>query len=134
MRRLFILSTMLFFLAMGGFWAASVWLPEAPAASGAPNPQAAPTPQAAPARQTHYTLSEVARHATRNDCWMAIRGQVYDFTRYVPQHPSDPSVFLPWCGKEASQAYRTKSKGRSHSSYADQLMIQYRIGVLQAAN
>ena len=128
MRRLFIVSTMLFFLAMGGFWAASVWLPEAPAAS------AAPDPQAATARQTHYTLSEVARHATRNDCWMAIRGQVYDFTRYVPQHPSDPSVFLPWCGKEASLAYQTKTKGRSHSSYADQLMTQYRIGVLQVAN
>lgn len=127
MRRLFIVSTMLFFLALGGFWAASVWLPDAPAASPAPD-----TP-ATTARETHYTLSEVARHATRNDCWMAIRGQVYDFTRYVPQHPSDPSVFVPWCGKEASLAYQTKTKGRSHSSYADQLMIPYRVGALQQA-
>lgn len=68
-----------------------------------------------------YSLAEVAKHAKQDDCWMAIDGQVYDFTAYVAQHPSQPGVFLAWCGKEATQAYRTKTKGRPHSPYADQL-------------
>ena len=78
-----------------------------------------------------YTLAEVGRHALESDCWMAIDGQVYDLTSYLPDHPSKPSIILPWCGKEASEAYRTKSKGRAHSPAADQLLPGYRIGRLE---
>jgi cytochrome b involved in lipid metabolism len=117
MRRLFVSSTFLFWLAVCAFWVASVVLPPAPDTR-------------AVAADRSYTLAEVGRHVTKDDCWMAIEGQVYDLTGYVPQHPSDPAVFLPWCGKEATQAYRTKTKGRPHSPYADQLLPQYRIGVL----
>jgi cytochrome b involved in lipid metabolism len=122
MRRLFILSTILFWLIAGGFWAADLWLPELSET------------RAAAAQEKAYTLAEIARHATSKDCWMAIRGQVYDFTTYVPQHPADSSVFVPWCGKEASEAYQSKTRGRPHSPYADQLMTRYRIGVLAAPN
>lgn len=117
MRRLYISSTLLFWLAVCGFWAASI------VRSGAPDARTV-------AADRSYTLAEVTRHATQDDCWMVIEGQVYDFTKYVPQHPSDPAVFLPWCGKEATEAYRTKTKGRPHSPYADQLLPAYRIGVL----
>lgn len=122
MRRLFVLSTILFWLATGGFWAADLWLPESS------------DTRAVAAQEKTYTLTEIARHATGKDCWMAIRGQVYDFTTYVPQHPADSSVFASWCGKEATEAYQTKTRGRPHSPYADQLMTRYRIGVLAAPN
>lgn len=122
MRRLFIVSTAFFWLAIGGFWAAATWLPEAS------------DTRAVAGEEKAYTLAQIAAHATRDNCWMAIRGQVYDFTAYLPQHPADPSVFLPWCGKDATQAYDTKTKGRPHSPYADQLMAKYRIGVLRKAN
>lgn len=117
MRRLFISSTSLFWLAVLGFWAASAFLPDAP------DTQALAADKA-------YSLSQVAKHAAKDDSWMAIAGQVYDFSAYVPQHPADPALFLPWCGKEATQAYRTKTKGRPHSAYADQLLPKYRIGVM----
>lgn len=118
MRRLFIVSTTLFWLAIGAFWVAATWLPEALDAQ----------PQGP---QSHvYTLAQVAAHATREDCWMAIRGQVYDLSAYLPQHPADPSVIQPWCGKDATHAYDTKTRGRPHSPYADQLLAKYRIGVL----
>ncbi len=81
-----------------------------------------------------YTLAEVARHASQDDCWMIIAGEVYDFSAYLPKHPSNPRYVLPWCGKEASEAYRTKTTGRSHSSRADQLLPAYRIGRLAPGN
>lgn len=115
MRRLFVIATLLFWLAVAFFWLGSRF--------------AVPTPPA-PAAVRSITLAEVARHATPEDCWMAIDGGVYDVTTYLPEHPSKPSVIEPWCGKEATQAYRTKSKGRPHSSEADLLLPSYRIGNL----
>jgi cytochrome b involved in lipid metabolism len=116
MRRLFLVSTALFWLAVFGFWLAAMLAP-------------AQTPAVAAAKA--FTLADVAKHKSKDDCWMAIGAQVYDFTAYVSQHPADPSVFLPWCGKEATEANKTKTKGRPHSPYADQLLPTYRIGVLK---
>ena len=62
---------------------------------------------------------------------MAIDGVVYDFTAYLPEHPSAPAVIVAWCGREASEAYHTKTRGRPHSSYADRLMPEYRVGRLE---
>ena len=79
------------------------------------------------------SLGELASHAIPENCWMAIRGSVYDLSAYLPEHPSRPEVILPWCGKEATEAYNTKTKGRSHKPYADDLLAQYRIGKLAPA-
>ena len=73
-------------------------------------------------------MAEVARHASSEDCWMVINTRVYDLTAYLPEHPSKPSIILPWCGKEASEAYKTKTKGRPHSEQADQALTDYAIG------
>jgi cytochrome b involved in lipid metabolism len=120
-RKFFLTSTVLFWLAVVVFWGAATWLPEnAGQASVA-------------AAEKSYPLAEIARHATPNDCWMAIGGAVYDLSAYLPQHPSDPALVLPWCGKEATEPYRTKTKGRPHSPYADQLLAKYRIGQVSDA-
>jgi cytochrome b involved in lipid metabolism len=76
------------------------------------------------------TLAELAEHATPDDCWMAIRGRVYDFSAYIPQHPTPPAVMTAWCGKEATEPYDTKGYGRPHSPAADALLDHYFIGVL----
>lgn len=125
MRKLFFISTSLFWsavlaIAYAGQTAPTVAAPATKAETG----------QAAAAAEQKITLAEVARHATETDCWMAIGGGVYDLSSYLPDHPSRPSLILPWCGKEATEAYKTKTKGRPHSPEADQLLPRYRIGVL----
>lgn len=112
---------LLFLGSTAAFWLAVVFFAMAPV----------PT-VSEPAAKKSFTLAEVARHAKATDCWMAIDGQVYDFSRYLPKHPAEPSVIEVWCGKEASEAYRTKTKGRPHSAYASELMSGYRIGQLSA--
>lgn len=94
----------------------------------APAPAGALADEAEPVRQV--TLAELAQHASEGDCWMAIRGNVYDFSDYIPQHPTPPVVMTPWCGQDATEAYRTKGYGRPHSAMADALLDQYLIGVL----
>lgn len=78
-----------------------------------------------------YTLKEVAQHATAKDCWMAIGGRVYDFSAYLPQHPSAPEVMTRHCGKEATRAFETKDRDRPHSDYARRLLVTYHIGTLR---
>lgn len=120
MRRLYIASTVAFWLAVFGFWAAD------------PRLAAEAQPPAPAGAERSWSLADMARHATPEDCWMAIDGVVYDFTAYLPQHPSAPAVIVAWCGREATEAYRTKTRGRPHSAYADQLLPEYRVGRLEA--
>lgn len=122
MRRLFIIATLCFWSVVGaiGF-----------AAHG--TPATAPTLPLPPAVGQVIALAEQARHASLSDCWMAIDGEVYDVTAYLPKHPSPPEIMLPWCGREASEAYATKGKDKPHTSRADQLLPLYRIGRLAAA-
>ncbi|MBM3345665.1 MAG: cytochrome b5 domain-containing protein [Betaproteobacteria bacterium] len=86
----------------------------------------APTPAAkgAATARPAFTLQEVARHATPNDCWMAIHGRVYDFSAYIPQHPAAPEVMTRHCGKEATRAFDTKDRGRPHGDYAKGLLAK----------
>lgn len=100
----------------------------------APEPAALPEAvTAAAAVQRRIALDEVARHAAPADCWMAIRGKVYDFTAYIARHPTRPEVMTRWCGREATQAYDTKGIGRRHSRRADARMVDYELGVLATA-
>ena len=124
MRKLFLVATSLFWAAVMAFAVAAT---STPPSSPAPLPAGGAAVKPAEKR---YTLADVARHATEADCWMAINGVVYDLTAYLPDHPSRPSVVLPWCGKEATEAYKTKTKGRPHSPEADQLLPTYKIGTL----
>ena len=81
-------------------------------------------------REPQYTLDEVAKHSSLQDCWMAIEGVVYDLTPYLPRHPVPDSVIRPWCGKEATEGMRTKGANRDHSSAAWQMLEDYRVGVV----
>ena len=120
MRILFIISTIIFWLAVAGFWIGDFLRPPAQIAELTP----------AESSLHEYSLKEVSQHKLEKDCWMAIEGQVYDITSYLPDHPSDPEIVLPWCGKEATQAWQTKTVGRPHSSRANILLQQYLIGKL----
>jgi cytochrome b involved in lipid metabolism len=75
---------------------------------------------------------ELARHNTVSDCWMAIEGNVYDVTRYIPMHPAAPKVITEWCGKEATEAFNTKGYGRPHSAAAHAMLPQHLVGKFSA--
>ena len=92
MRRVYLATTLIFWLLVSAFWAGSLWLPPA-------------DESVAVAAEKVIARSELAKHALPANCWMAIRGKVYDVSSYLPEHPSRPDLVLPWCGKEATEAY-----------------------------
>ena len=117
MKQLYFLSTLIFWIAVAAFWGANAWAP----------PQQIEIQEA---KETRYSLNDVATHGNADDCWMVIDGQVYDLTEYLPKHPTRPEVIVPWCGKGATLAYNTKNRGRPHSSYASRKLQTYCIGIL----
>lgn len=80
--------------------------------------------------EKEYTLKQVATHNKADDCWMAIRGRVYDFTEFMSIHPAPPAIMTPWCGKEATEGMTTKGYGADHSLGAWEMTAEYLIGTL----
>lgn len=82
---------------------------------------ATPTPKP----EVSYGLSEVAKHATGENCWMAIDGNVYDVSAFTDKHPKG-TKYLTGCGKETSELY---NKIKKHVGVAG-LLSTFKIGKL----
>lgn len=77
------------------------------------------------------TLEEVSKHNSPEDCWLIINGKVYDVTNYLNFHPGGPETIIPYCGRDATQAFNTMGgRGHPHSPRAYMLLSQFYIGDL----
>jgi len=59
------------------------------------------------------TMQEVSAHSTRETCWSAINGGVYDLTSWIPQHPGGERPILSVCGKDGSSLFNKKHGGNA---------------------
>jgi len=75
-------------------------------------------------------LSELSKHNKSNDCWVAIRGNVYDVTSYLDEHPGGADLILNFCGEDATSAYNNKGGEGRHSANADSILNTYLLGSL----
>jgi len=48
---------------------------------------------------------EVAKHNSRNSCWVVIAGKVYDVTHFLDEHPGGANVILKYGGRDATKEY-----------------------------
>ncbi len=80
-----------------------------------------------------YTLAQVAQHATKDNCWMALDSKVYDVTAFVASgfHPGKAAI-LEGCGKDATELFNTRpmGSGTAHSERARKMLPKYYIGEL----
>ncbi|KAH8044506.1 hypothetical protein JL721_12837 [Aureococcus anophagefferens] len=68
---------------------------------------AAPRPRkatGAPLGNT-YTLADVAKHDTPQDCWIAVNGVVYDTNPYLAEHPGGASSITMNAGTDATDEF-----------------------------
>jgi cytochrome-b5 reductase len=69
---------------------------------------------------------ELAQHSSRNDCWIAIAGLVYNLTDYLPFHPGGVDILIQNCGKDASNDFNLTHSFVNHSL----LLGKYQVGWL----
>ncbi len=92
---------------------------------------AAAAPAAAPAAPTkEYTLEEVAKHNTENDCWVIVNGQVLDVTSFLKDHPGGKKAILLYAGRDASSEFNMLHKPDVVDKYAPDSVI----GVVKLAS
>jgi len=51
-------------------------------------------------------FTEIAKHATKDDCWVAIHGKVYDVTAFLEEHPGGAGVIMAYAGKDATSGFQ----------------------------
>lgn len=80
-----------------------------------------------------YSLAEIEKHNTKDSCWLAISGKVYDVTSYIAggMHPGKEAI-LEGCGKDATILFNTRpmGSGTPHSDEARNYLNDFQIGGL----
>jgi L-lactate dehydrogenase (cytochrome) len=49
--------------------------------------------------------AEVAKHNSRESCWIIVHGRAYDTTEYINCHPGGAVAMLRYAGKDATEIY-----------------------------
>merc|ERR1719248_565069 len=52
-----------------------------------------------------YTLAEVAKHNTAQDCWVVVNDQVLNVTNFLKDHPGGELAIVTFAGKDASEEF-----------------------------
>jgi flavocytochrome c len=52
-----------------------------------------------------YTLAEVAKHTTEDDCWVVLHGRVLNVTKFLKEHPGGVLAIMTFAGKDASEEF-----------------------------
>ena len=83
------------------------------------------------------TVDEIARHNKETDCWIIIKGKVYDVTDYLDDHPGGVEIITDLAGMDSTEDF--EDVGHSEEAY-DQLKDYYigdvggpQVGVGEAA-
>lgn len=117
-------------LAVSGIYFGYKSLNKSEATKANPSPSSA----SSETKSNKYTLTQVAEHSTKNNCWLVIDGNVYDVTPFVASgfHPGKEAI-LQGCGKDATTLFNTRpmGSGTSHSERARKMLPKYFIGTLE---
>merc|ERR1711937_799400 len=52
-----------------------------------------------------YTMEEVAKHTSENDCWVVLHGRVLNVTNFLKEHPGGMLAIMTFAGKDATEEF-----------------------------
>ncbi|EGG14588.1 cytochrome b5 B [Cavenderia fasciculata] len=71
-----------------------------------------------------YTLEQVSKHNTIDDCWIVIDGKVYDCTKFADDHPGGAETIVDVAGQDATNDF----VDTGHSEKAVEMLKDLYIG------
>lgn len=92
--------------------------------------QSQPSDSNQDAKGSSYYLSEVSKHNSSADCWVAIDGAVYDLTSFITRHPGGSAVISNLCGTDATMAFQSQhAKQAVPRAELEKLLVGTLVGV-----
>eukprot|EP00927_Polykrikos_kofoidii_P064404 TRINITY_DN595_c0_g1_i10.p1 TRINITY_DN595_c0_g1~~TRINITY_DN595_c0_g1_i10.p1 ORF type:complete len:1039 (-),score=122.65 TRINITY_DN595_c0_g1_i10:206-3322(-) len=70
-----------------------------------------------------YSLDEVSKHTSKNDCWVVVAGQVLDVTSFLPNHPGGELAIMTFAGKDATEEFNMIHPPDVIQKYAPEAII-----------
>lgn len=74
----------------------------------------------------YFSEQEVARHCTKESCWVLVGTRVYDVTSFLRMHPGGEALILRRSGSDISR--QLDGPPHRHSENARRWLEQYYIG------
>ena len=113
----------------GDSGAKQVWASEASAPSATSMTEGAVAPEVDPEvdAESAITVDDVAEHATSDDCWSIVNGNIYDLTEWISEHPGGSGPIESICGLDATQAFGNQHGGQSEP---ESELAGFKIGLL----
>lgn len=76
-------------------------------------------------RNTYFSWQDIRQHNTKDDCWLVVKGGVYDVTEFLHLHPAGENTILRKAGTDVTTDYGF------HSSNAKAIWQKLRIGTVE---
>ncbi|KAI0799467.1 FAD binding domain-containing protein [Xylaria sp. FL0064] len=70
-----------------------------------------------------YTLDEVAKHNTKEDLWVVVKGVVLDLTNWLDEHPGGPQAIMNFMGRDATEEFEMLHDDEVIPKYAPEQVI-----------
>ena len=70
-----------------------------------------------------YTLEEVAKHNTKGDLWVVVKGVVMDLTNWLDDHPGGPQAIMNFMGRDATEEFEMLHDDEVIPKYAPSQVI-----------
>jgi 4-hydroxysphinganine ceramide fatty acyl 2-hydroxylase len=83
-------------------------------------------------RNKIFAAADVARHNTTSSAWVSYRGNIYDITSFLSDHPGGDDILLPYIGKDMGNVMADE-KEHVHSQSAYEMLEDLKIGELGGA-
>ena len=93
-------------------------------------PAAAPDSSGAGATSNALTMADVAAKNTVDNCWVVVKGIVYDLTGYANSHPGGAINIANICGTDASNAFNNQHGGQTKPN---NVLAGFEVGAIGAS-
>lgn len=70
-----------------------------------------------------YTLDDVAKHKTEEDCWVVVNGQVLDVSKFMHEHPGGKQALMLFAGRDATEEFNMLHKPDVVAKYAPDTVL-----------
>jgi len=73
----------------------------------------------------YYSLNEIKKHNTVNDCWLIAHNNIYNVTEFIKKHPIGPYPILKRAGQDCSEDFDF------HGKSGKKIWKKYKIGYIK---